>query len=111
MLDGKIYVVGGSNNGQAVNTMDCFDIDTVLRPFEQVDSALSRKYEGIGLGLPLSKSFVELHGGSLEIQSELGVGTTAIVRLPKVRIGADGGALRSFYAAEDAANVADTLLS
>ena len=66
------------------------DIDTVLRPFEQVDSALSRKYEGIGLGLPLSKSFVELHGGSLEIQSELGVGTTAIVRLPKVRIGADG---------------------
>ncbi|WPZ32410.1 PAS-domain containing protein [Thalassobaculum sp. OXR-137] len=66
------------------------DIDIVLRPFEQVDSALSRKYEGIGLGLPLSKSFVELHGGSLEIQSELGIGTTAIVRLPTVRIGADG---------------------
>ena len=66
------------------------DIDTVLRPFEQVDSALSRKYEGIGLGLPLSKSFVELHGGSLEIQSELGIGTKAIVRLPKGRIGADG---------------------
>lgn len=68
------------------------DIDTVLRPFEQVDSALSRKYEGIGLGLPLSKSFVELHGGSLEIQSELGVGTKIIVRLPKHRIGADGTA-------------------
>ena len=68
------------------------DIDTVLRPFEQVDSALSRKYEGIGLGLPLSKSFVELHGGVLEIQSELGIGTTAIVRLPKARIGADGTA-------------------
>lgn len=64
------------------------DIDTVLRPFEQVDSALSRKYEGIGLGLPLSKAFVELHGGNLEIQSELDVGTTAIIRLPAARIGA-----------------------
>ena len=67
------------------------DIDTVLRPFEQVDSALSRKYEGIGLGLPLSKAFVELHGGSLEIQSELNVGTTVIILLPAERIGATGG--------------------
>lgn len=66
------------------------DIDKVLRPFEQVDSALNRKYEGIGLGLPLSKAFVELHGGTLSIQSELDVGTTVIVRLPSSRIGADG---------------------
>ncbi|MDF1793109.1 MAG: PAS-domain containing protein [Thalassobaculaceae bacterium] len=66
------------------------DIDKVLRPFEQVDSALNRKYEGIGLGLPLSKAFVELHGGSLSIHSELGVGTTVTIWLPADRIGADG---------------------
>lgn len=66
------------------------DIDKVLRPFEQVDSALSRKYEGIGLGLPLSKAFVELHGGTLSIQSELDTGTTVTIWLPKARIGADG---------------------
>lgn len=66
------------------------DIDKVLRPFEQVDSALNRKYEGIGLGLPLSKAFVELHGGTLSIQSELDTGTTVVVRLPGERIGADG---------------------
>lgn len=66
------------------------DIDKVLRPFEQVDSALNRKYEGIGLGLPLAKAFVELHGGTLSIQSELGVGTTVVLRVPRERIGADG---------------------
>lgn len=65
------------------------DIDKVLQPFEQVDSDLNRKYEGIGLGLPLSKAFVELHGGNLSIQSELGIGTTVFVRLPRHRIGAD----------------------
>ncbi|MFX4223207.1 MAG: ATP-binding protein [Thalassobaculum sp.] len=65
-------------------------MDKVLRPFEQVDSALNRKYEGIGLGLPLSKAFVELHGGTLSIQSELDTGTTVVVRLPGERIGADG---------------------
>lgn len=68
------------------------DVDKVLRPFEQVDSALNRKYEGIGLGLPLTKAFVELHGGTLGIQSELGVGTTVTVRLPRGRVGADGPA-------------------
>jgi len=66
------------------------DIDKVLRPFEQVDSALNRKYEGIGLGLPLSKSFVELHGGTLTIHSEIEVGTTVTVWLPADRVGADG---------------------
>lgn len=66
------------------------DIGKILRPFEQVDSQLSRKYEGIGLGLPLTKAFVELHGGTLSIQSELGVGSTVSVLFPVERIGADG---------------------
>jgi PAS domain S-box-containing protein len=54
--------------------------------FGQVDSALSRKFEGTGLGLPLSRSLAQLHGGDLTLESELGVGTTAIVTLPADRI-------------------------
>ncbi len=62
------------------------DIPAALSPFGQVDSRLDRKYEGTGLGLPLTKSFVEMHGGSLDLQSEEGAGTTVTVRFPKERI-------------------------
>ena len=58
------------------------DIETVMAPFGQVDSTLARRYEGTGLGMPLSHSLVELHGGSLDIESEIDVGTKVIVRLP-----------------------------
>jgi PAS domain S-box-containing protein len=61
-------------------------IEIVLQPFGQVDSALSRKHAGTGLGLPLTKSLVELHGGSLDFDSELGKGTTVIVRFPHERL-------------------------
>ena len=61
------------------------DIPKALSQFGQIDSDLNRKYEGTGLGLPLSKSLVELHGGSLDLQSQLGAGTTATVRLPAAR--------------------------
>jgi signal transduction histidine kinase len=49
---------------------------TVFQPFKQVDSALSRKYEGTGLGLPLAKLIVEQHGGQMTIESAPGQGTT-----------------------------------
>ncbi len=62
------------------------DIPKALEPFGQVDSKLSRKYEGTGLGLPLSKGLVELHGGRLELASEVGVGTTVTIILPSERI-------------------------
>ncbi len=58
----------------------------VLTPFGQVDSALSRKHAGTGLGLPLVKSLIELHGGSLEISSEINVGTEVVVRFPSERL-------------------------
>ena len=59
------------------------DISRVMTPFGQVDSALSRKYEGTGLGLPLSKKFVESMGGDFAIESELNVGSTITLTLPK----------------------------
>jgi signal transduction histidine kinase len=63
------------------------DIPIALAAFGQVDSSLARKHEGTGLGLPLSKALVEMHGGTLRIDSEVGIGTTVTVRLPAERIG------------------------
>ena len=57
------------------------DVQVALTAFGQVDNRLERKYEGTGLGLPLTKSFVELHGGTLQIDSKVGRGTTVTVRL------------------------------
>ena len=62
------------------------DISAVLDPFRQVDSGLNREFEGTGLGLPLSKALAELHGASLDLQSEVGKGTTVTVRFPAERI-------------------------
>lgn len=62
------------------------DIPKALSPFQQIESELNRKIEGTGLGLPLSKALVELHGGSLDLQSEVGVGTTVTVCFPPERV-------------------------
>jgi signal transduction histidine kinase len=59
-------------------------MDVAMAPFGQVDSSLARKYEGTGLGLPLTKRLVEMHGGTFHLTSEPGRGTIATVRLPKV---------------------------
>ncbi len=61
------------------------DIPKALSNFVQVDNVLNRKYEGTGLGLPLAKGLAELHGGSLDLQSQAGVGTTVTVRFPSHR--------------------------
>jgi len=62
------------------------DIEKALTPFVQIDSENSRKYEGTGLGLPLSKNLAEMHDGSLELKSQLGKGTVVSLTLPKSRI-------------------------
>ena len=58
------------------------DLAKVWSPFGQVDSELSRRYEGTGLGLPLTKKLVELLGGTMKLQSEEGKGTSITVFLP-----------------------------
>jgi two-component system, cell cycle sensor histidine kinase PleC len=52
------------------------------RPFEQVESQLTKRHQGSGLGLAIAKSLVELHGGTMRIRSQLGRGTIVVVRLP-----------------------------
>ncbi|MEX2407738.1 MAG: ATP-binding protein, partial [Rhodovibrionaceae bacterium] len=61
------------------------DIPTALKPFGQVDSALSRKFDGTGLGLPISRHLAELHGANLSVKSELGKGTTVTLDFPASR--------------------------
>jgi two-component system cell cycle sensor histidine kinase PleC len=58
------------------------DLARIGRPFEQIESQQSKTHKGSGLGLALSRSLVELHGGRLTIQSERGKGTTVTVELP-----------------------------
>jgi signal transduction histidine kinase len=62
------------------------EIEKVFQPFEQVADPLTREHEGTGLGLPIAKALIELHGGELVLTSELGVGTTARLRLPSARV-------------------------
>jgi two-component system cell cycle sensor histidine kinase PleC len=52
------------------------------RPFEQVESQLTKSHQGSGLGLAIAKSLIELHGGHMRIRSTLGKGTLVVVRLP-----------------------------
>jgi signal transduction histidine kinase len=61
-------------------------LDRIFQPFEQVDTTLSRQFEGTGLGLSITRGLVELHGGRIEVTSEVGKGTTLRVSLPPERL-------------------------
>ena len=62
------------------------NLDIVMTPFGQVDGSLARPHDGVGLGLPLSRSLAELHGGSLTLESTSGIGTTVTVTFPVERV-------------------------
>jgi len=66
------------------------DLDRVFEPFTQLDSSLSRRFEGTGLGLYVSRALVAGHGGELALRSEPGKGTVAEIRLPADRLIASG---------------------
>jgi len=65
--------------------MDEEEINRALKPFEQIDTGLNRKYEGTGLGLPLVERMARLNGGELRIESEKGKGTVVCVHFPPNR--------------------------
>ena len=62
------------------------DIPIAMQPFRQIENPMSRKFEGTGIGLPLTKALVEAHDGEIRVESAAGVGTTVRVALP---VGAD----------------------
>lgn len=66
------------------------ELDRVFEPFTQIESTLSRRFQGAGLGLYMSRALVAGHGGTLALRSELGKGTTAEIRLPADTLIADG---------------------
>ncbi|HXP75106.1 MAG TPA: HAMP domain-containing sensor histidine kinase [Stellaceae bacterium] len=80
--DGALaLVVADSGIGMAVA-----DIPKALERFGQIDDRLERRYEGTGLGLPLASKLIELHGGTLKIDSRIGAGTRVTIVLPPWRI-------------------------
>ncbi|MBT4045757.1 MAG: hypothetical protein HOF11_19830 [Rhodospirillaceae bacterium] len=91
---GKVTIRAWSdpNSGYVIQVADTGigiasgDIPKALTTFVQIDSELNRKYEGTGLGLPLAKILVEMHGGSLDLQSQINAGTTVTARFPASRI-------------------------
>jgi signal transduction histidine kinase len=83
MDDAKGVVVEIADTGIGI---PADQITKVLEPFGQVETSLVRRSEGSGLGLPLAKAFIELHGGQFEIVSEVNVGTHVRFSLPPWRL-------------------------
>ncbi|MGQ0742168.1 MAG: ATP-binding protein [Alphaproteobacteria bacterium] len=84
--EGVIIVVADTGIG-----MNETEIALALQPFRQIDNRLNRRFEGTGLGLPLTKAMVKLHGGTLAIESTPGGGTNVRITLPAERIISMGG--------------------
>jgi len=90
---GKIGITAGVDAGGCVTLVVAdtgigippHQLEIVLEPFTQVENMLTRSHAGTGLGLPLCKSLVELHGGTLTLESELGRGTSVTIMFPKER--------------------------
>ena len=72
-------IIGIKDNGIGIPRQA---LQKLGRPFEQVESQLTKRHQGSGLGLAIAKSLVELHGGAMRIRSQLGRGTLVVVRLP-----------------------------
>jgi two-component system, cell cycle sensor histidine kinase PleC len=81
-MDGAL-VISVSDTGIG---MSAAEKEKALQPFEQIDNSMHRQADGVGLGLPLTKALIELHGGRLEIETMPGVGTIARIFLPAARL-------------------------
>ncbi len=62
------------------------DIEAAFEKFRQIDNSMTKRFAGTGLGLPLAKQLVELHGGTIEVSSEPAVGTEVRILLPAARV-------------------------
>ena len=88
----EIAARNGRDAGLTVTVLDTgigvarHDLPRILLPFEQVDTKFSREHEGTGLGLPLVKAIMELHGGGLDLSSEIGAGTEVTITFPPSRV-------------------------
>ena len=88
----RIVSVPGADGGLELHVVDTGigiaekDLPVVMAKFGQVASTYARDHQGTGLGLPLSKRLMELHGGDLTLTSEAGTGTTVIISLPPDRV-------------------------
>ncbi|HEX2091745.1 MAG TPA: ATP-binding protein [Longimicrobiaceae bacterium] len=78
---GVVFQVRDTGGGIAPN-----HLETIFQAFEQVDPSLTRRQQGTGLGLGVSRRLAQLLGGELSVESELGVGSTFTLRLPARRV-------------------------
>ena len=78
-VKGKKILVSIIDNGIGISTEDQ---KKLFKPFSQIDSSISRSYQGTGLGLALVKELIELHGGNIRVESEVGKGSNFTFELP-----------------------------
>ena len=77
--DNSHAIVSVADTGPGIDTVD---LQKIFKPFQQVDSSIRRRHGGSGLGLSISKSFIEMHDGKMWAESQKGQGTTFFFKLP-----------------------------
>ncbi|MBU1454888.1 MAG: PAS domain S-box protein [Proteobacteria bacterium] len=82
--ENNYYLLSFSDTGIGIHGEDLPDL---FQPFHQIDTGLARKREGTGLGLSISKKILDIMGGSIEVESQWGQGSTFTIRLPQQQKG------------------------
>ena len=81
MLDTNHFKLAVLDNGIGI---DAKDLERLFKEFEQIESGASRRHEGTGLGLALTRKIVELQGGTISVESKLGKGSSFAIIMPLV---------------------------